>query len=149
MSTIRAMVCEALDVCISDDTVGSMVKDCDLILDGTDNIDTRKALNRAALNERIPFIFGGVDGFDGMLTSFIPGKSACLECIFPGTARRSKKEIGVIGPAAGVIASLQSVEAVKLLTGNGTGLAGVLVHFHGLEMRSRLRKEIGLCPSRL
>jgi adenylyltransferase/sulfurtransferase len=120
---------------ISDDTVGVMVSGCDLILDGTDNIGTRRLLNRAAQEAGIPFIFGGVNGFDGMLTTFIPGQSACLECIFPGNIHRPPEEIGVIGPAAGVIASLQCVEAVKILTGNGADLAGTLVRFRGRGMR--------------
>jgi molybdopterin/thiamine biosynthesis adenylyltransferase len=120
---------------ISDDTVGVMVSGCDLILDGTDNIGTRRVLNRAAQEAGIPFIFGGVNGFDGMLTTFIPGQSACLECIFPGNSHRSPEVTGVIGPAVGVIASLQSVEAVKILTGNGADLSGTLVRFHGLGMR--------------
>lgn len=120
---------------IADDTVGMMVSGCDLILDGTDNLDTRRVLNRAALKAGIPFIFGGVNGFDGMLTTFIPGQSACLECIFPGSIRRSPEEIGVIGPAVGVIASLQCVEAVNILTGNKADLSGTLVHFHGHGMR--------------
>lgn len=120
---------------IADDTVEAMVGGCDLIIDGTDNIGTRRVLNRAAQEACIPFIFGGVNGFDGMLTTFIPGRSACLECIFPGQKRRPPEEIGVIGPAAGVIACLQCVEAVKILTGNGADLSGTLVRFHGRGMR--------------
>lgn len=120
---------------IADDSVGMMASGCDLILDGTDNLDTRRVLNRAAQEAGIPFIFGGVNGFDGMLATFIPGQSACLECIFPGNGPRSPEELGVIGPAVGVIASLQCVEAVKILSGNGADLSGFLVHFHGRGMR--------------
>ena len=128
---------ETIAACIGDDTVNAMVGDCDLILDGTDNIGTRKVLNRAAQQAGIPFIFGGVNGFDGMLATFIPGQSACLECIFPSNSIRSPEEIGAIGPVVGVIASLQSVEAVKILTGKEADLSGTLVRFHGLGMRIR------------
>jgi len=120
---------------ISDDTVGAMVSGCDLILDGTDTIDTRRVLHRAAWEKNIPFIFGGVNGFDGMVATFIPGQFACLECIFPADAHPASEAIGIIGPAAGVIASLQCIEAVKLLIGKGAGLSGSLMHFHGLDMR--------------
>ena len=70
-----------------------------------------------------------------MVATFIPGRSACLECIFPGNSCRAPVETGVIGPTAGVIASLQCMEAVKLLTGNPSPLTGNLIHFHGADMR--------------
>jgi molybdopterin/thiamine biosynthesis adenylyltransferase len=70
-----------------------------------------------------------------MVATFIPGRSACLECIFPGDSKHTPAEIGVIGPPVGVIASLQGVEAVKLLTDQESTLAGCLIHFHGAQMR--------------
>ena len=126
---------EALTGRIDHDSVGAMVSGCDLIMDGTDNIGTRRVLNRAALAANIPFIFGAVGGFDGMVTTFIPGRSACLECLFPAGTHGSHEETGVIGPAAGVIASLQSTEALKILMGQGADLAGAVIHFHGRGMR--------------
>jgi adenylyltransferase/sulfurtransferase len=128
---------ETLTQSITPDTVDTMTSGCDLIIDGTDNLAARKALNRASQRAAIPYIFGGVSGFDGMLAVFVPGQSACLECLFPKDAKGSTEEIGVVGPAVGVIASMQSVEALKILTGNGADLAGVLVHFHGLGMRTK------------
>jgi adenylyltransferase/sulfurtransferase len=128
---------ETLTQSITCDTVDAMASGCDLILDGTDNLATRKVLNRASYQAGIPFIFGGVNGFDGMLAVFIPGQSACLDCLFQADAQRSPEEIGVVGPAVGVIASMQSVEALKMLTDNGSDLAGVLVHFHGIGMRTK------------
>ncbi|WP_372683118.1 ThiF family adenylyltransferase [Desulfosarcina sp.] len=126
---------EAVAARITDDTVGAMVSGCDLILDGTDTIDTRRVIHHAAWEKNIPFIFGGVNGFDGMVATFIPGRFACLECIFPANTHPVSEAIGIVGPAAGVIASLQCVEAVKLLIGRGAGLSGSLMHFHGLDMR--------------
>lgn len=126
---------ETISTCIADDTVAAMVKGCHLILDGTDKIVTRRVLNRAARREGIPFVFGAVSGFDGMVATFIPGQSACLECLFPGETRRASGEVGVIGPTVGVIASLQCMEAVKILVGMKSDLSGALIHFHGLGMR--------------
>jgi len=120
---------------IDGQSVGAMIGGCDLIIDGLDTLDARRVLNRAALKAGIPYIFGGVTGFDGMAATFIPGRSACLECIFPESTERTPEEIGIIGPAAGVVASLQCIEAVKLLVGRGADLAGTLMHFHGLGMR--------------
>jgi molybdopterin/thiamine biosynthesis adenylyltransferase len=126
---------EAISARIEDQSIGPMIEGCDLVIDGLDTLDARRALNRAALKAGIPYIFGGVNGFDGMAATFIPGRSACLECIFPETIESTPEETGVIGPAAGVVASLQCIEAVKLLVGKGADLAGVLMHFHGLGMR--------------
>jgi molybdopterin-synthase adenylyltransferase len=126
---------ETLAARITGDTAADMVRGCDLILDGTDNLATRRVLNRAAWEARIPFVFGGVSGFDGMVATFIPGRSACLECIFPGNDHAASAEIGVIGPTVGVIASLQCLEAVKLMTNQESTLAGNLVHFHGADLR--------------
>ena len=120
---------------IDGDSVDAMVSSCDLIMDGTDNVGTRRVLNRASLSNGIPYIFGAVGGFDGMVSTFIPGQTACLECLFPAGTREPAGEIGVIGPTAGVVASLQSAEAIKILAGQNPGLAGTLMHFHGLSMR--------------
>ncbi|BBO68133.1 adenylyltransferase [Desulfosarcina alkanivorans] len=126
---------EPLAARITGETAAAMVRGCDLILDGTDNLDTRRTLNRAARDAKIPFVFAGVDGLDGMVATFIPGRSGCLECIFPGDPHRTPAEIGVIAPTVGVIASLQCLEAVRLLTGQEPNLAGNLIHFHGADMR--------------
>jgi adenylyltransferase/sulfurtransferase len=126
---------ETLSTRIADDTVTAMARGCRLILDGTDNLPTRRILNRAARHAQIPFVLGAVGGFDGMVATFIPGQSGCVECLFPGDAPSAPDEIGIIGPTAGVIASLQCVEAVKILVGIESDLAGALIHFHGLGMR--------------
>jgi adenylyltransferase/sulfurtransferase len=128
---------ESLAARIETDTVQAMASGCDLIIDGSDNLDTRRVLNRAALGRDIPFIFGGVDGFDGMVATFVPGRTACLECIFPENWHHASGEIGVIGPAAGMVASLQCMEALKLLIGKGSDLSGSLLRIHGLGMRIR------------
>ena len=131
---------ETLPTPIAGDTALEMVRGCDLILDGTDNLETRRILNRAARDAGIPFIFGGVEGLDGMVATFIPGLTACLECIFAGKPNRTPDEIGVIGPTVGVIASLQCLEAVKLLIGQELDRSGNLIHFHGADMR--LKKAV-------
>ncbi|MGA6925492.1 MAG: HesA/MoeB/ThiF family protein [Desulfosarcina sp.] len=126
---------EALATRIEGDSVETMVSGCDLILDGSDNIATRRVLNRAARREGIPFVFGAVSGFDGMAATFMPGGSACLECLFPDHRDRPPQEVGVVGPTVGLVASLQSMEAVKILTGKRPDLAGFMVHIHGQGMR--------------
>jgi molybdopterin/thiamine biosynthesis adenylyltransferase len=118
---------------ITKDNIDSFVADVDLILDGTDNYDTRKVLNRASLRYGIPFIFGGVQGFDGMVSVFIPGHTACFECIF--RPPESETKTGVLGPAAGISASIQAMETIKVLLGIGQTLQNRLLRFSGLDMK--------------
>jgi molybdopterin-synthase adenylyltransferase len=122
---------------ISDETVLDMAAGCAVILDGTDNLKTRKILNRAAILKNIPFIYGGVDGFTGMATTFVPGRTPCLECFFSWDGGLNAPPIGIIGPVPGVIASIQSLEAIKLILGIGELLANKLLVFNGMDMSFR------------
>ncbi|MFO7986904.1 MAG: ThiF family adenylyltransferase, partial [Desulfatiglandaceae bacterium] len=56
-----------------------LVGDAQLIVDGTDNVETRRILNRISLRKGIPFVLGGVDGMTGMVTLFVPGRTPCFE----------------------------------------------------------------------
>ncbi len=136
---------------ITGKNVCGLLEDSDIILDATDNIETRKLLNLASVKKKIPYIYGGIDGFFGMVSTFIPGKTPCLECLFPG--RISKKEerekIGAIGPVPGIVASVQSMEAIKYLTGMEEGLLkNILLYIDARDMtfkRIDLEKDPG-CP---
>jgi molybdopterin-synthase adenylyltransferase len=128
---------EAVRVEIGIENTAELTAGCDLILDGTDNLAARKALNLAAVHSGMPFVFGGVDGLNGMLSSFIPGEGPCLECLFPQEDRSSGRVIGILGAVPGVIASLQSIEAVKILLGMDGILKGRLLIFNGKDMSFR------------
>jgi len=93
----------------------------DLILDGSDNVETRYLINDAAIELRLPWIYGGAVGSRGMVMSMLPRTTACLLCLFlepapPGTLATSETE-GIIGPTPHTVASLQSAEALKLIVG--------------------------------
>jgi molybdopterin-synthase adenylyltransferase len=119
---------------MTDQNILDLVGDCSMIVDATDTLVTRKILNRASLRKRIPYIFGGIDGFKGMITTFIPGVTGCLECIFPGSPRPADA-VGVLGPIPGWVASLQSLEAIKIALGMKDDLlTGRLLVFKGKEM---------------
>jgi len=127
---------ESIQKLISAETILDMVADCTVILDGTDNLKTRKVLNRASILKGIPFIYGGVDGFTGMVSTFIPGRTPCLECLF-SRDKGQNEPIGIIGPVPGVIASIQSLEAIKLILGIGGLLTNNLLVFNGMDMTFR------------
>jgi len=123
----------AVQAAIRSDTVDDLVEDCSIILDAVDNFEARVILNRVSLSRGIPFVFGGVNGFDGMTTTFVPGKTPCFECLFP-KAPVQRHPIGIIGPLPAVIAGIQSLEAVKLLLGMPDLLTGRLLTLRGADM---------------
>lgn len=99
-----------------------LISGADVILDGTDNLETRFLINDAALKMKKPWIYGGALGSHGMTMTVIPGQGACLRCLIPeapqpGTMPSCDTD-GVLSAATGVVASLQCAEALKILTGN-------------------------------
>ncbi len=107
----------------------------DLLLDGTDNFETRLLLNDAALSLNIPWIYAAVVGSYGLTMTIRPGETACLACLLEhgeGFAAAAGSEatcdtVGVLNAAVGAIASIESAEAIKLLAGKPEALHGRLV----------------------
>lgn len=96
---------------------------CDLVLDGTDNYETRFLLNDAAVEARKPWVYAGAVATHGAVMVVRPEEGPCLRCLFPvlpppGSAPTCDTA-GVLGPAAVCVASLQAAEALKLLAGHG------------------------------
>jgi len=94
----------------------------DLIMDGTDNFEIRYLINDVSLETGIPWIFTGCTGSHGQMMPVIPGQTACLRCLMqnppPPGSTETCDTAGVLGPAIGVIASLQAAMALKILTGH-------------------------------
>lgn len=105
-------------------TLPSLVKDIHLIIDGTDNFQTRFVINDLAYKIGIPWLFCGVAQAQGQTALFIPPSTPCLRCILPNvpSCTTSDNNIcqrqGVIGGAVASIASIGAMEAIKLLSGN-------------------------------
>jgi molybdopterin-synthase adenylyltransferase len=99
----------------------AMVEGQDLVVDCTDSFETRYAVNAACCAAGVPLVEAGVVGMSGLVMSILPGETACYRCAFPEApppdAVPTCAEAGVLGPAAGVIGSLQALEALKLLAG--------------------------------
>ena len=96
--------------------------DIQLIVDGTDNFETRYLLNDFSVANSMPWIFAGCVGVTGQTLAIVPGETPCLSCIMPepppATALPTCETAGVLAPIVNVIASLQAIEAIKLLSGN-------------------------------
>ncbi len=131
--TIEAVLDE-----ITEDNCLTLIGDCSIIVDATDNMETRRLLNIASVRKRIPYIYGGVHELDGMATTFIPGKTPCLECVFPfSRSETTATPPGILGPVPGVISCIQAIEAVKIVLDLPGLLAGRLLCFSGSDMTFR------------
>ncbi|MBV8847365.1 MAG: ThiF family adenylyltransferase [Bryobacterales bacterium] len=98
----------------ADELLGSV----DLILDATDNFETRYLINDFAVREGTPWIYGGAVGSYGLKLAIVPGRTACFRCVYPDPAQGAQPTCeteGVLGPATAAIASLQSGDALKML----------------------------------
>jgi molybdopterin-synthase adenylyltransferase len=106
----------------------------DVILDGTDNFETRLLLNDAAISLKIPWVYAAAVGSYGVTLTIRPGQTACLACLLEGPeksaaigAEATCDTTGVLNAAAGVIASIEAAEATKILAGKAEALHGRLV----------------------
>lgn len=125
---------ETIQETITADNVVDLSRGCDLILDASDNLATRTALNRAAIALQIPFIYGGIHGFTGMVSTFRPRETACFECVFPSSLNQPAGPIGVLGATAGLVATLQCIEAIKLILQLDSTLTNQLLRIDGRDM---------------
>jgi adenylyltransferase/sulfurtransferase len=114
---------------IDADNVFSFTNGADLIIDAMDNYPTRYLLNEAAIVHNVPFIHASVWGLEGRITTIIPGKTPCLECIVPEAP--PKEIFPVLGATPGVIGTLQVTEAIKILTGVGKPLINRMLIYDG------------------
>ena len=122
-----------LGVRLSTENAAEIVSGHDLILDALDDLEVRQILNRAAVEARIPMIYGGINGMDGMTTWILPGRTPCLKCLFPN--RIEKETVPVLGTTPGIVAMIQVTEAIKYLVGMGDLLTGRLLVYDGLAMK--------------
>jgi molybdopterin-synthase adenylyltransferase len=116
-----------------------IIKKYDFVLDGTDNFPAKFLINDACVMADKPFSHAGILRFRGQLMTVIPHETPCYRCVFhtmpPKDAIPSCKEAGLVGAMAGVIGSLQALEAIKFLTGAGDLLTGKLLTFDALKMK--------------
>src|SRR5690606_28427668 len=116
------------------DTATALFAGYDLVLDGTDNFETRRLAAAAAAALGLPLVSGAVSMWDGQLTVFLPGGRGFAD-LYPLTPDPedvpSCEAVGVIGAVTGVVGTLMAMEAIKLVTGAGTPLAGRLLLYDG------------------
>ena len=134
---------------------GELIGGYDLVLDGTDNFDTRYLVNRICAKEGIPLVSGALSQWEGQVAVFDPACGGpCYECIFPKAPPPGQSpscaEAGVLGPLPGVIGSMMAVEAVKRITGAGAVLSSEMLIYDALwtEIRKftlKRRQDCRVC----
>lgn len=104
----------------------------DLILDATDNFETRLLINDASVKFGVPWIYGACVGSSGVVFPFIPGESSCFRCLLPvlPAINETCDTVGIISPAVQVTAALQCTEALKWLSGNRVAMRKKIHHFN-------------------
>jgi len=112
---------EAVVADVNHTNIERLAEGADLILDGTDNFETRFLINDLAVKTNRPWVYGAVIGATGLCMTIVPGDTPCLRCVFeeapPPEMNPTCDTAGVLGSAVNVVASLQAVEAIKLLAG--------------------------------
>lgn len=113
--------------------VTELLQGVDLVVDALDNLPTRFVLADAARALKVPFLHGAVAGWWGQLSTFLPESRQELKTIYGGKSSREPQELslGVLGPTAAAIGSLQALEAIRLLTGRSPAYADKLLYFDG------------------
>jgi len=122
---------EALVETIAKDSIDRLLEGSDLIMDAMDNFPTRYLLNQAALRQGLPLFHGAISGLQGQAATIVPGRSACLKCIFPRAPPATT--FPALGSTCGVIGSIQVTEAVKYVLGRGQLLQNRLLLWDGLS----------------
>jgi adenylyltransferase/sulfurtransferase len=120
----------------------AIVTGADVVLDCTDSFESRYLVNDACCAQGVPLVEAAVVGFEGLVISIRPGESACYRCAFPTAPppelRRSCREAGVLGAMAGIVGSIQALEALKLLGGVGEPLLDRILQLDGRDMGQTL-----------
>ena len=116
---------------------GRLIAGCDVVIDGTDDFETRFAVNAACVAARIPLVSGALGRWTGQVGVFT-GRP-CYRCLVPAVPPEAETcaRVGVIGALAGVVGSMAALEAIKLITVAGEALTGRLLLYDGLEGTAR------------
>lgn len=135
--------------------VDDLLAEYDVVLDGTDNFDTRYLVNRACVAAGKPLISGALSQWEGQVSVFDPAaEGPCYQCVFPEAPAAglapSCAEAGVLGPLPGVVGSMMAVECVKLIAGAGAVLRGEMLIYDALwgetrKIRLKRREDCPVC----
>ncbi|MDP2966631.1 MAG: molybdopterin-synthase adenylyltransferase MoeB [Pelolinea sp.] len=137
---------------ITPENINEIVADYPIVIDATDNLETRYLLNAACVRMKKILIYGAVYQFYGQMSVFDGSKGPCFRCVFREIPTeeviKANRGVGVVSPVPGVIGTLQAIETIKLILNIGTPSIGKLLLFDGLQMQFQeisVRKD-NACP---
>jgi molybdopterin/thiamine biosynthesis adenylyltransferase len=137
----RVHVQAVVDALTAENAAG-LVAEHDFIIDGTDDPATKFLINDTCVAAGRPFVYGGVLGFSGQAMTVIPGRTACLRCLFEEPPMEGEvascRDAGILGPVAGFIGTVQAEEAIRLARGEQPSLAGRILTYDSSRGRSRI-----------
>ncbi len=142
----------AIDIRPDQPTLEKLVQQADVVLDASDNYDTRFAINAACVAHRVPLVSGAAIRFEGQISVFDKSRhdSPCYHCLYPvsGDEEETCSESGILAPVVGIIGSMQALEAIKIICAIGETLVGRLLILDALSMswRSMQLKPDPECP---
>lgn len=137
---------------ITSENINDIIKDYDIIVDGTDNFPTRFLVNDACYFAKKPLVHGAILRFDGQIMTIVPDEGPCYRCIYreppPAGIVPNCSQAGVIGSVAGIVGTIQANEALKILLGVGKTLVGRLLIIDALDTNFRQinTKKDPRCP---
>ena len=126
---------------LNEDNLNSWISKADVVLDGTDNFDTRFKVNKACVEEKKPLVSAAVIRFEGQLSVFkgYEKHQPCYQCLYSveGNSDENCVENGILAPVAGVMGSLQALQAIKVVLNLGEQLVGKLMMIDALDLTFR------------
>jgi len=126
-------------------TAEKLMQDVDVVVDGTDNFETRFLLNDCAMKLSKPWVFAGVMGTQAQMMTIVPGRTPCLRCLMDAPPATESGPRAVLGPAVAVTSSFEATEAVKLLSGHSDRINPCLLVF---DVWDNTIRQIDVSPAR-
>ncbi|UYV11271.1 MAG: ThiF family adenylyltransferase [Phycisphaera sp.] len=141
---------------VTSENAERLAEECDAILDGTDNFETRFLLNDVSVKLGVPYVYGGVIASRGMAATFVPGNgdhsTPCLRCVLPEPPPSGSvptcDTAGVLGPSVAIVAAQQAADAMKVLLGRLDLLSGTMLDFDLFKSTRRRLRLVDLAGDR-
>ncbi|MHA1506811.1 MAG: HesA/MoeB/ThiF family protein [Candidatus Asgardarchaeia archaeon] len=127
----------AFPLSINEENVYDIIKGVDVVIDGLDRFKPRYVVNKACVDMAIPYVYGAAIQTHGVVSTIIPGKTPCLNCVYPNVRDESIPSceiVGVFTPVIGITSSIQTTEAIKLILGKQPSLAGRVLYIDATDL---------------
>ena len=126
---------------VNEDNVAGLVEQVDIVFDCAPLFTERFLMNQEAVRQRKPLVECAMFDMEGQVTTFIPGQTACLSCIYPETPATWKREFPVFGAVSATAACIGAMEGIKILSGLGPSLDGQMLYY---DLRTMTMRKIPL-----